>query len=140
MKRKNRRTEHRVRMELKARIGVEIAPAHGGKPAVEDLLPCTISNLSLGGMRVAVLSHHTMLANARVRLYVDIDGSGKELELSGLVRWRNIKPGSPAHSFGGEFLVPEKKILDRWLSYTDNVFAKAPPEDFIKNTSDPWPW
>jgi hypothetical protein len=127
-------------MELKARIGLEIAPAHGRKSAVENLLPCTISNLSLGGMRIAVLSHQTMLANARVRLYVDIDGSGRELELSGIVRWRHIKPGSPAHTFGVEFLVPEKKILDRWLSYTNNIFATAPPKDLIKDTSGPWSW
>lgn len=140
MKKKERRTEQRVRIEIKARIGIETVPEDGDEPIVESLLPCTISDLSLGGMRVAILSHSTMLPNLRVRLYIDIDASGEEIGLSGLVRWRDIEPGSPAHKFGVEFLVPDRETLDRWVAYTREIIASAQPEDFPDDKSDPWPW
>jgi hypothetical protein len=141
MTQSNRRMEQRVRKELKARIGVETVPQGGGEPVVGDIMPCTISDLSLGGARIAAVSHRTVVQSLRVHLYIEIDNSGRTLELSGLVRWLHVDPGSPAHAFGVEFLVPEKKTLDRWLEYVEKTISNAPPKDLIEDRSDdPWPW
>jgi hypothetical protein len=140
MKRTNHRTERRGRIELAAQIGAETVPHEGGEPVVGELTRCTISDLSLGGMRVVVTSHHTMAMTRRVRLYLDIDPSGDPLELSGIVRWRQIEPGSPAQVLGVEFLVPEEKALRRWVEHVDDIIADAPPVDIVGDASDPWPW
>ena len=127
MKLSSRRTEKRVRMEMQVRIGTETVPADGGEPVVGKLLPCKISDLSLGGMRAAVLSHQAMARDQRVRVCFDVDRPDKTLELSGLVRWQQSIPGSPTNVVGVEFLVPVQEVLERWVAFINEVFANARP-------------
>jgi len=135
MKLSSRRTEKRVRMEMGVRIGVETVPEDGGESTVGRLQECTISDLSLGGMRAAVLSHQTMARGQRVRVCFDADRSGKPLELSGLVRWQQSIPGSPTHVVGVEFLVPVQEVLERWVAFITEILAEAAPEDVVADTS-----
>ncbi len=136
----NNRSERRVRVQFAARIGAEPAPPKGQEPVVDEMLPCTVSSLSLGGARVVVMSHRTLANCNRVRMSFDTGEIDNPLELSGMVRWREIAPGSPVQRLGVEFLVPAKDTLKRWVEHVEEVMADEPPEDSADFASDPWPW
>ncbi|MDA3800056.1 MAG: PilZ domain-containing protein [Kiritimatiellae bacterium] len=140
MKQRNNRTEHRVRLEIKAKIGLETVSPNKGKTVANTVMPCIISDISIGGVKIAVLNYSVVDPKMHVRVYINIGKFGKTLELTGIVRWRHMEPGSPSQVLGVEFLVPKRKTLNRWLTYANNIIDNAPPEDLAEDTSESCPW
>ncbi|MDA3797943.1 MAG: glycosyl hydrolase family 28-related protein [Kiritimatiellae bacterium] len=138
LKETNRRAEHRVRLDIKARIGLETDFPDVKISMKDDIIPCVISDLSIGGLKIIIYNYKVIPVNVRVRVYIQIN-KFKEITLLGVVRWRKMPPGTPAQLLGVEFLVPKKTILDQWIEYANSIIDNASPNDLVGETDDdPW--